>query len=49
MWQRCEERGRLSQLDKRPERGVARCDGVMRGGGASRWEVAGCGVRNEET
>jgi len=40
MWWRREEKRRLNQLDERPERGVTRGDGMMRGGGAGRWEVA---------
>jgi len=40
MWRWREERRHLNQLDERPERGVARGDGAMRGEGAGRWEVA---------
>jgi len=39
LWHR-EERQYLNQLDERPERGVTRRDGTMRGGGTGRWEVA---------
>jgi hypothetical protein len=39
MWWRREERQHLNQLDERPERGVTRGDGAIRGGGTDRWEV----------